>query len=159
MNMTTGTRAPEPTPRTAESRSAARAAAFAAQGSDRRIALLEREWGAYKYAVLERSPRIYQSIRGLLRDKTGYPVAEFYRLVDLALATPCAPQMRANAAAHVWGYFKRVAAEAEKREYRDLMASYLDGEAEIGSVKRFLWRLSVAYGVGYLIGSDYFADR
>lgn len=146
-------------PRTAESRVLARNEALGAQGSERRIALLEREWGKYKYAVLERSPRIYHSIRGLLRDKSGYPVAEFYRLVDVALATPCSPQVRANAAAHVWGYFKRFAAEAEKREYRERMASYLDGEADIGSVKRFLWRLSVAHGVGYLLESDYFADR
>lgn len=149
----------EPSTRSDEARRAARAAALEASGERRRIAVLEREWSRYKYAVLEHSARLYESIRALLKDKSGYPAAEFYRLIDLALATPSAPQAKANAAAHVWGYFKNVATDEEAEEYRGLMASFLDGETEIRILKRFLWRMAVARDVAYLIDSEYFADR
>ena len=35
---------------------------------------LEKEWGRYKYAILEKSPVIYQAVRTLLKDKEAYPV-------------------------------------------------------------------------------------
>ena len=44
-----------------------------------RPVLLEKEWGRYKYAILERSPAIYQAIRTLLKDKEAYPTEAFYR--------------------------------------------------------------------------------
>ncbi|MDP3130361.1 MAG: YbgA family protein [Bacillota bacterium] len=128
----------------------------APSGDFRRIVLLEREWSRYKYAVLEHSPKIYLSIRALLRDKNGFPAVEFYRLVDLAEATPPSAQMRSNAAAHVWGYFRKCASEAEKTEYRNLMSAYLDGEASIAALKAFLWRMTIAYDVAYLKESYYF---
>jgi|GEM_PF-1972290 len=131
-------------------------AAEAEQSGTRRIVLLEQEWGKYKYAVLERSVKIYQSIRNLLKDKDSYPVREFYRLIDLAYATDPTPQARANAAAHVWGYVKDLATEAEKTRYRAAMSDYLDGEIPIGAVKAFLWTMAVRYDVGYLRDSHYF---
>ena len=72
-----------------------------------RLSLLEKEWGRYKYAILERSPAIYQAIRTLLKDKEAYPVEEFYRLIDTAFAEEIRPGYTENAAAHVWGYFKK----------------------------------------------------
>jgi UV DNA damage endonuclease len=56
-----------------------------------RPVLLEKEWGRYKYAILERSPAIYQAIRTLLKDKEAYPVQEFYRLIDTAFAEAIRP--------------------------------------------------------------------
>lgn len=55
--------------------------------------LLEIEWGRYKYAILERSPAIYQAIRTLLKDKEAYLVREFYRLIDTAFAAET-PRLR-----------------------------------------------------------------
>ena len=70
---------------------------------------LEKEWGKYKYAILEKSPAIYQEIRTLLKDKSGYPVREFYYLIETALAdTTLNPGYITNTAAHVWGDRKSV---------------------------------------------------
>ncbi|WP_087033573.1 hypothetical protein [Trichococcus palustris] len=54
---------------------------------EKRLSLLEKEWGRYKYTILEKAAADYQSIRTLLKDKSAYPVTEFYRLIEDALAT------------------------------------------------------------------------
>jgi UV DNA damage endonuclease len=81
------------------------------------IKALEQEWGRYKYAVLERSPGEYQKIRTLLKDKTAYPAAAFYRAIEHAYAQPIADGNRVNAAQHVWGYFRNTANEKEKDRF------------------------------------------
>jgi UV DNA damage endonuclease len=68
--------------------------------------LLEKEWGRYKYAILEKSPAVYQAIRTLLKDKETYPVQEFYHLIDTAFAAETHPGYAENAAAHVWATSK-----------------------------------------------------
>ena len=110
--------------------------------------LLEKEWGCYKYAVLERSPAVYQAIRTLLKDKEAYPVQEFYRLIDTAFAE--------NAAAHVWGYFKKHATEAERRHYEKNLANYRNGTGTRATLKRQLFTLAEKYEVEYLLQSLYF---
>ena len=110
--------------------------------------LLEKEWGRYKYAVLERSPAVYQAIRTLLKHKEAYPVQEFYRLIDTAFAE--------NAAAHVWGYFKKHATEAERRHYEKNLANYRNGTGTRATLKRQLFTLAEKYEVEYLLQSLYF---
>lgn len=74
--------------------------------SQSKTGVVGKEWGRYKYAVLERSPAIYQAIRTLLKDKEAYPTQEFYRLLDTAFAEAINLGYAENAAAHVWGYSK-----------------------------------------------------
>ncbi|MDN6409673.1 MAG: UV DNA damage repair endonuclease UvsE, partial [Tetragenococcus halophilus] len=56
-----------------------------ATSKEKNIKSLENEWARYKYTVLERSPAIYQDIKDLLKDKTAYPVIQFYQLIESAL--------------------------------------------------------------------------
>ena len=56
-----------------------------------KIQRLEEEWARYKYKVLEHSPKAYNLIRQLLKEKSSYPFAEFYKLIDEALNTPIIP--------------------------------------------------------------------
>src|SRR5690625_392580 len=65
---------------------------------------LEKEWGRYKYLVLEHSPAIYNEIRELLKDKDSYPFIPFYAMIDEVLTTPVTTGTTVNAAQHVWGY-------------------------------------------------------
>lgn len=112
---------------------------------------LEKEWGKYKYAILEKSPAIYQEIRTLLKDKSGYPVREFYYLIETALAdTTLNPGYITNTAAHVWGYFKEQAMPAERRQYERNLAK--DSPA---ALKRHLLKLATKYEVDYLLQSLY----
>ena len=121
-----------------------------------RMVLLEKEWGRYKYAVLERSPAVYQAIRTLLKDKEAYPVQEFYHLIDTAFAEEIRPGYAENAAAHVWGYFKKHATDAERRQYEKNLANYRNGGGTSATIKRHLFRLAQKYESEYLLQSLYF---
>ena len=115
------------------------------------IKYLEKEWGRYKYAILEKSPAIYQEIRALLNDKSDYPVHEFYYLIETALADPTLnPGYIENAAAHVWGYFKKQATPAERRQYERNLA-----KESPGPLKRHLLKLATKYEIDYLLQSLY----
>ncbi|CZR10125.1 UV-damage endonuclease [Trichococcus flocculiformis] len=118
--------------------------------------LLEKEWGRYKYAVLERSPAIYQAIRTLLKDKEAYPVQEFYHLIDTAFAEEIRPGYAENAAAHVWGYFKKHATDAERRQYEKNIVNYRNGTGTRATLKWHLFRLAEKYESEYLLQSLYF---
>lgn len=114
-----------------------------------RIKFLEQEWSKYKYTVLERSPNVYQSIRDLLKDKTGYPAVEFYNYIENALNCEASDGNQMNAAQHVWGYFKDVASEKEK-------ASFMKPTNSPNALKRMLGRLAIKYNREYLLDSYYF---
>ena len=83
----------------------------------KRIALLEKEWGRYKYTILEKSAADYQAIRTLLKDKNVYPVREFYSLIEDALAKETQTGAAENAAQHVWGYFKNKVSPQERKAF------------------------------------------
>ena len=121
-----------------------------------RLVLLEKEWGRYKYAILERSPAIYHAIRTLLKDKAAYPVQEFYRLIDTAFAEEVRPGYAENAAAHVWGYFKKHAIETERKQYEKNLANFRNGSGTRATLKRHLFRLAQKYESEYLLQSLYF---
>ena len=122
-----------------------------------RIQRLEKEWGRYKYLVLEHSPRIYQQIRQLLKDKSSYPVTEFYRLIDEALMTPVTSGNAVNAAQHVWGYCKDSSDEQARRGFEKSMAKVSLGGSPM-AMKRSLWKLAEANNQAYLLESLYFMD-
>ena len=118
--------------------------------------LLEKEWGRYKYAILEKSPSVYQAIRTLLKDKEVYPVQEFYRLIDTAFAEEPHPGYAENAAAHVWGYFKKHATDTERKQYEKNLANYRNNTGTLATLKRQLFKIAEKYEVDYLLQSLYF---
>ena len=123
---------------------------------NKRMTLLEKEWGRYKYAILEKSAADYQAIRTLLKDKSAYPVQEFYRIIEDALAKETQPGAAENAAQHVWGYFKNKATPQERKAFEKNMENYRNGTGSMATVKRQLYRLATKYEEKYLIQSLYF---
>lgn len=121
-----------------------------------KIVLLEKEWGRYKYAILEKSPAVYQAIRTLLKDKEVYPVQEFYRLIDTAFAEEPHPGYAENAAAHVWGYFKKHATDTERKQYEKNLANYRNNNGTLATLKRQLFKIAQKYKEDYLLQSLYF---
>ncbi|MBP1743801.1 MAG: UV-endonuclease UvdE [Firmicutes bacterium] len=120
------------------------------------IRALELEWSRYKYLVLQNSPAAYLQIRKLLKDKTSYPVFQFYRLVEEAMMTESTTGSSVNAMQHVWGYFKDVSTEKEKYRFLKLTEDFEKGQAKASSVKAFLYRMAVKYEEHYLLDSYYF---
>ena len=123
---------------------------------NKRMALLEKEWGRYKYTILEKSAAEYQAIRTLLKDKSAYPVRGFYSLIEDALAKETQPGAAENAAQHVWGYFKNKATSQERTEFAKNMDNYRTGTGSLATVKRQLFKLAEKYETEYLLQSLYF---
>lgn len=118
---------------------------------------LEKEWGRYKYLVLEHSPTIYNEIRELLKDKDSYPVIEFYVRIDEALTKPTTSGTIVNAAQHVWGYVDDIADDKIKRKFEKNIAKVADGGSS-RPLKRTLWKLAKEKNQTYLLNSLYFDE-
>lgn len=123
---------------------------------DKNIKDLENEWARYKYNILEHDPNIYKEIRLLLKDKTAYPVIEFYKLIDKALESEPTEGNIINAASHIWGYFKDLASDKEKMKYASYINSFKKGSYSVNAVKGLLLKFAVKYDIKYLLESYYF---
>ncbi|NLB51880.1 MAG: UV DNA damage repair endonuclease UvsE [Syntrophomonadaceae bacterium] len=121
------------------------------------IRVLEAEWSKYKYVVLERSPQDYQTIRELLKDKSGYPAVQFYELLEEVLLYPEMKGNAINAAQHVWAYFKDVASDKERAGFFGRIEKYQQSEISLKLLKNYLHQLAVKYQRDYLLDSYYFA--
>lgn len=117
---------------------------------------LELEWGKYKYSILEKSPNDYLKIRQLLKDKTAYPVVEFYNIIESALSQKKNFGNSLNAALHVWGYFKETATTQEKLYFNNLLKKAAENSTSFDRIKNFLFKLSLKYKQDYLINSYFF---
>ena len=120
------------------------------------VGALEREWGRYKYLVLERSQQSYTLIRALLKDKAAYPAVAFYRLTEDALKKPIGTGDALNAAMHVWGYFKNLATPRQKEDFLKSLNGFANGAVPLASIKRKLYALATDHGQDYLLHSYYF---
>ena len=105
---------------------------------------------------MERSPETYIEIRKLLKDKSKYPIIEFYDLIQLALSKEGDSGHVVNAALHVWGYFKDVSTNEEKNNFLKKVERFEKGNTSIQPVKKYLWSLTGKYQEEYLKQSYYF---
>ncbi len=122
----------------------------------REMSRIEAEWGRYEYAVLERDPAAYARIRGLLKDKSAYPAEEFYDIVEQALGMPFNAGHARNAAQRVWGFFKEVATEMEKRRFLMLIEDFDEGKAR--RAKAFFRKLTEKYQISALCGAYFLLE-
>lgn len=121
------------------------------------IKRIEKEWSRYKYLILEHSPEVYHQINNMLKDKSAYPVKEFYRLVDEALLTPIKSQNEISAAHTVWEKLE----EFSDLDTKDMFVKYmtkLKSGNKTTRIKQFLFDVSVATRQSALINSLYFID-
>lgn len=118
---------------------------------------LEKEWARYKYLVLERSPKAYQEIKQLLKDKSAYPIVEFYNLIDKAMLSSVKPGNAINAAQHVWSYFKDTAEKPTKLRFEKQIEKVSMGQSAT-PIKRLLWKLAEKEQQEYLMDSLYFME-
>ncbi len=125
-----------------------------------RIRNLEEEWALYKYKILEQSHAHYLKIRRLLKDKTSYPVLEFYEILeeamDLELEETKSLGNFINSSEHIWGYYKKQGTEKERKEYLALLEAIQKGTKKKESLRNFLLKLTEKYQDPYLLNSYFF---
>lgn len=123
---------------------------------DNKIKKLEDEWNRYKYTILENSPSNYLEIRTLLKDKNDYPVIKFYNFIEEAMEMEITSGNSMNALMHVWGYFKNVVEDKEKKNFLKSIEDFKQGKISVSAIKKKLWKMSLKYNETYLLNSYYF---
>ena len=84
-------------------------------------------WARNKYLVLSHSSNIYQEIRQYLKNEE-VEVSHVQELIDRACQIPEHRGQVCNAFQHIWGYFKKKATDAERKDYMLLLDRYRFGQ-------------------------------
>ena len=85
-------------------------------------------WARNKYLVLSHSSNIYNEIRQYLKNEE-VEVSQVQEMIDRACRIPEHRGQVCNAFQHIWGYFKKKATEAERKDYMLLLDCYHFGQA------------------------------
>lgn len=85
-------------------------------------------WARNKYLVLSHSSNIYNEIRQYLKNEQ-VEVSQVQELIDRACQIPEHRGQVCNAFQHIWGYFKKKATDAERKDYMLLLDRYRFGQA------------------------------
>ena len=85
-------------------------------------------WARNKYLVLSHSSNIYNEIRQYLKNEE-VEVSHVQELIDRAYQIPEHRGQVCNAFQHIWGYFKKKATDAERKDYMTLLDRYRFGQA------------------------------
>ena len=91
-------------------------------------ALCQQLWARNKYLVLSYSSNIYNEIRQYLKNEK-VEVSHVQELIDRACQIPEHRGQVCNAFQHIWGYFKKKATDAERKDYMLLLDRYRFGQA------------------------------
>lgn len=109
-------------------------------------------WARNKYLVLSHSSNIYNEIRRYLKNEE-VEVSHVQELIDRACQIPEHRGQVCNAFQHIWGYFKKKATDAERKDYMLLLDSYRFGQASKEDVIAKARDLLVRYPNTYLQNS------
>lgn len=97
-------------------------------GNNNQHALCQQLWARNKYLVLSHSSNSYNEIRQYLKQEV-VEVSHVQELIDRACQIPEHRGQVCNAFQHIWGYFKKKATEAERKDYMLLLDRYRFGQA------------------------------
>ncbi len=85
-------------------------------------------WARNKYLVLSHSSNIYNEIRKYLKNEQ-VEVSQVQEMINRACQIPEHRGQVCNAFQHIWGYFKKKATAAERKDYMSLLDCYRFGQA------------------------------
>lgn len=80
-------------------------------------------WARNKYLVLSHSSNIYNEIRQYLKNEQ-VELSLVQEMIDRACQIPEHRGQVCNAFQHIWGYFKKKATDAERKDYMLLLDRY-----------------------------------
>ena len=84
-------------------------------------------WARNKYLVLSHSSNIYNEIRQYLKNEQ-VELSQIQEMIDRACQIPEHRGQVCNAFQHIWGYFKKKATDAERKDYMLLLDRYRFGQ-------------------------------
>ena len=84
-------------------------------------------WARNKYLVLSHSSNIYNEIRQYLKNEE-VELSQVQEMIDRACQIPEHRGQVCNAFQYIWGYFKKKATDAERKNYMLLLDRYRFGQ-------------------------------
>ena len=90
-------------------------------------ALCQQLWARNKYLVLSHSSNIYNEIRQYLKNEQ-VEVSRVQEMIDRVCQISEHRGQVCNAFQHIWGYFKKKATDAERKDYMLLLDRYRFGQ-------------------------------
>ena len=84
-------------------------------------------WARNKYLVLSHSSNIYNEIRQYLKNEE-VEVSHVQEMIDRVCQIPEHRGQVCNAFQHIWGYFKKKATDAERKDFMLLLDRYCFGQ-------------------------------
>ncbi|MDJ1111711.1 DUF1722 domain-containing protein [Macrococcus sp. S115] len=111
---------------------------------------VEQLWKQEKYKVMYYSQRQYLLIRQELNNGLDEPQVLEDIIEETYNMQPSEGSMR-NSFEHMWGYFKKIAAEEEKAYFFSLLTDVSRNDRDI---KSYLLLLATRYRVSYLLQSS-----
>lgn len=84
-------------------------------------------WARNKYLVLSHSSNIYNEIRQYLKNEEA-ELSQVQEMIDRACQIPEHRGQVCNAFQHIWGYFKKKATDAERKDYMLLLDRHRFGQ-------------------------------
>ncbi|MGZ9849643.1 YbgA family protein [Macrococcus psychrotolerans] len=111
---------------------------------------VEQLWKQEKYKVMYYSQRQYLLIRQELNNGLDEPQVLEDIIEETYTMQPSEGSMR-NSFEHMWGYFKKIAAEEEKAYFFSLLTDVSRNDRDI---KSYLLLLATRYRVSYLLQSS-----
>lgn len=84
-------------------------------------------WARNKYLVLSHSSNIYNEIRQYLKNEEA-EMSQVQEMIDRACQISEHRGQVCNAFQHIWGYFKKKATDAERKDYMLLLDRYRFGQ-------------------------------
>lgn len=117
---------------------------------------LEQEWARYKYKVMSMSQKHYNELRLLFKGNEHVDPIRMYQIIDEALQLEKNLGAFCNACDHVWGYFKKVSTDSERKQFLNKKLLLRDGKLSDKAMLGYLYRLTLKYDVDYLKDSYFF---
>lgn len=120
-----------------------------------KLKAFQTSWAYHKYWVMLHSQKAYEEIRILAKDNDWNEVKQTRYEEILAACATCIPTRGSaiNACLHVWGYVKKEATAAEKKQFFSLIES---DPLPLASILECLHDFSIKYRKRYLINSKLF---
>lgn len=112
----------------------------------------QEEWAYNKYWVMSKSQKAYDQIRLMAKNNEWSKAkeTELERIIKSLENVEPTKKTLTNVYQHIWGYFKKICTDSERKEYVKLIASLEPEDDQLGL---FLRDLTYKYQIKYLMQS------
>ncbi|WP_119326538.1 YbgA family protein [Companilactobacillus musae] len=112
----------------------------------------QKQWSYNKYWVMSKSQKSYETVRLMAKnnDWSETKSAEFESIIKSLENIKPTKKTLTNTYQHIWGYFKKICTDSERKEYINLITSLEPENDQLGT---FLKGLTYKYQIKYLMQS------